>query len=711
MQKINIKDLQNQDGNYIRYFQGDITNKLQQVKLTQGISGWEKVRAYTIMPKYNADKLPIENRPSGFANSTDPTLCLILEENRTEYKSANKADMRTKEILFQILFGLYQANATVGISLNSTDTYGKNIYLKPEKKTMHFALQIQNENQYDYFTFESDNTVLIAPQTVQTDANPNLTKIQEYFSEDTEWYGIDSWGSKFLEALGKPDQDYGSGIPWGLNLAFFHPIFKQFYKGEKTKDELPTDTFIFKYGHQRDWLKQDTKVVSEIDNIMKETKQEVEDALKQEKTYKLEEFKDEINGLLKLWDDSGKLTNSNEDQTKVKNELKQLYKSFKNKYSENQVQDLGVLQPFTTNTVANVLLDIDEFNPNVHRATVTEEPYRTRGHVAVFLFLIGKISNPILMEKFQSNWNSAMNINKVSESLYATDWSGRFYAEFGNDTENSYTVIESIFNYFDQEFRGAQKKIEKLREKYAALKKQYDDAQRIIDAQTDRATQNVLLNEKLNAAKDVLDTLDATNINAKESEANNALDEATTEAKGWQNVVDNAQQEQTRLGNNRTRLGNIKTEFNNVNSELSAFRAYYSGKDWNALNDQLVDIANLNSSEFATKMTAFELKLENIKSEITAMEKELAEEREKADALPDVDDRFDTKSITKKSELSDYLKSNSDIFKDENIDVENILLDNIVKDQRKVTGLLHAIWGKEQNNTQAIVRGLNMADL
>jgi len=699
MRKIDIENLKTQNGNYIRYFQGDITNKLQQVKLTQSISGWEKVKAYTIMPKYDVGKLPIENKPEGFAASTDPTLCLILEENWTEYNNANKADMRTKEILFQILFGLYQANATVGISLNSADPYGKNIYVKPETKTMHFALQIQNEDQYDYFTFESNHTVLIAPLTVVTDANPELTKIHEFFSEDMAWYGTDSWGSKFLNALEKPDQDYGSGIPWGLNLAFFHPIFQQFYKGEKKKNELHPDTFIFENGHRKNWLEQTNKDTAIRDENMKEAKKEVEDALKQEKTYKLEDFETVVKSLLTKYEilsdnvrNKSVYPNTNTDQTRLANDIKYEYEKILNIVKTENV-NVGKITIFAPNEILEQNMKKIELKPWTNWSNIDYNI--ARGYIMVLLSLIAKIT------KLNVDWMLSSN-NNVENTIM----------DFSANYTSLQPQFERIYNAYYNFFLGAQKKIEELRKKYDALEKQYDETKKIIDAQTDRAKQNVLPYEKLNAAKDVLDTVDPTNIDTKEQEAKDALDAATEEANGWQKVANNAKQEQTRLSNNRTRLGSIKTNFNNVNSELSKFTKQYPGKDWNALNTELEKIASVNSSEFDTKMTAFESKLSDLDSEISEMQNELATEMEQADALPDVYRNFDIPtSITKKSELLNYLNSNLDLFKDENVDAENISVDIIAQDQRKVTGLLHAIWGKQNNNTQAIVRGLNMADL
>ena len=167
-----------------------------------------------------------------------------------------------------------------------------------------------------------------------------MEQLQELIQKNTD-SNLNKYATEF-----KNNADFGGGIPWGLSLALFLPMFHRFYTGEKESSQISGYAMKIEDGHENNWSAKKPNV-TQIDTIYDDAKREIETALKQEKTYKLEDFKNEITALLNLWDQTKTNNNYKEsDQESARDEsiaeLQRIYTNFRNIYKDtNAVQNLG----------------------------------------------------------------------------------------------------------------------------------------------------------------------------------------------------------------------------------------------------------------------------------------------------------------------------------------------------------------------------------
>lgn len=697
-------DLKTKYGNKIRYYNVNITEKLQQVKLTRGMAGWENPIEYTIVPQADITDLPNDNRPKWLTKKED-ILCLVFAD---EVRAYEPKDTKNTEILFQILFGLYQANTTYGITLDPTAQYNMLFGIKDEKKRVAFALQIFNDDAYDYFEFETNQVVLIEPDKTDFDKQANFNRnLVEFLEQDDQLEKsspqAQQWSKSFLKALQESKQDYGSGIEWGLNLALFHPIFQDFYKGEKKRAEIPVDTFIFANGHRKDWFKDlSAHVTTERDRITRETKDEVDRLVKQAKTYKLEDFRNIVLSLLTKYDKLSNETtrdtdypNENDVMYALSAELQDDFTSILNVLKgERKIDGLGTIPTFTKlqDTLADPLAK-DTITP----WGVRNIDYgRARGYTIVLLSIIGKI---VKDGKFQLSTNSSKETTLMTE----------INAKRGFDETKWNTDFNSVFVVFDDQFRGAANKLKLLKDRYNNLLTEYN----VVNTKMTTSgyeRQYLLPKQNLDDAKVLVRTLNESNVLAQESTVDAKLKEVENDADRWRLALAQSKSEQVIIDKAGADLSDAQNEWNNLKTEYQReTTTVYGGAD-----PKWPDISVLiTTNTFNEEVASFNKSLEDIRNnKIKTLQLEIEKLKEDADKLPLVDStRFDIPNFTKKTELINYFTKNSNPFQGVNTNVDPAWIEDIAKDNKRLTGLLHAIWGQENNNSQAVVRGLNMAIL
>lgn len=668
--------------------------RVQQLKLTRDISDWKQAKSYTIVDK---NKLKI-----------------FYKSDYSKYQDIDLNTQNIPEVWMQLIFALYEANAKYGISLDfsSNATNYFKVKKRDAKEQISLCLGLPTTpKKYDVFTFQTDYDVVIDPQSIGTKQDPSLEQLQQLIKQNKD-SNLNKYAAEFRNKA-----DFGGGIPWGLSLALFLPIFQTFYTGEKEASQISGYVMKIEDGHEDNWLTKKLNV-TQIDKIYDDAKREIETALKQEKTYKLEDFKDEVTALLDLWDQ----TKTNPDykesnQTDAKDnsitDLKRIYTNFRGKYKDtNTVKNLGILRPFTTSSAKDVLVDSATFNPQPFSTSTTfntvETEWRTRGHIALFLFIIAKITNPSLVTAFENQTDTNKNMTEVAKKLYEVGYTG-VSVTFAKAQEDQYTCISDIFKLFDNQFRGAANKLKLLKDRYNNLLTEYNAANTKMTT-SGYQRQYPLPKQNLDAAKALVDSLNESNVLAQESAVDAKLKQVEKDAGLWKASLTSADLEHTRIKTLQKNLDDLKAEWANLKTDYQkeALIAYAeSDPVWPVLQTVI------DASDFAKEVDTFNQTLQDIhNNKIKTLQLEIEKLKEDADKLPLVDStRFDIPNFTKKTELINYFTKNSNPFQGVNTNIDPAWIEDIAKDNKRLTGLLHAIWGQENNNSQAVVRGLNMAIL
>lgn len=680
--------------------EAELIARVQQLKLTRDISDWKQAKSYTIVDK---NKLKI-----------------LYKSDYSKYQNIDLKTQNIPEVWMQLIFALYEANAKYGISLDSSSNATN--YFKVKKRDAKEQISLclglpTTPKKYDVFTFQAEYDIIIDPQSIKTKQDPSLEQLQELIKQNKD-SDLNKYATEF-----KNNADFGGGIPWGLSLALFLPMFQRFYTGEKESSQISGYAMKIEDGHENNWSVEQPNG-TQIDTIYDDAEREIETALKQEKTYKLEDFKNEITALLDLWDQTKSDVDYKEsDQTNAKDtsiaELKRIYENFRTKYKDTTtVKDIGLLQPFTTSSVEDVLVNIEKFDPQPYsggtgvgkfRTNVVETEWRTRGHIAVFLFIIGKIAEPLLVTAFENQKDTNQNMIKVAKNLYQTTKGTSIKVRFNQTQEEKYTSMGEIFKLFDDQFRGAANKVKDLKARYNNLLVEYNAANKTIQL-VERQSKFVLPTTNLQNAKDLTQTLTETSSAADINNAEKALDTANMDVPLWQNAASVALNQQRIIDAAKADLKKGQDEWNKLKTEYQKEK----GTAYGGADPKWPDISVLiTTNTFNEEVASFNKSLEDIRNnKIKTLQLEIEKLKEDADKLPLVDStRFDIPNFTKKTELINYFTKNSNPFQGVNTNVDPAWIEDIAKDNKRLTGLLHAIWGQENNNSQAVVRGLNMAIL
>jgi hypothetical protein len=452
-----------------------------------------------------------------------------------------------KTILFQLLFGLYVANSTYGINPTNMDEF--KVEELSSKTEMIFALEAGGD--YDVFKLETQHRVVLQYKSFGVATNLETGKIADIFKTLLK---SDFAGKLLLDDLSDPKQDYGTGIEWGVNLALFHPYFKEFYAGETTAK--PQNALIFENGHQPIWLK-----ISDKDA----RKAAQEKIYAEGKTYTLDQFKDVIKELLEWWDTttSTAFDDTEEDlYNQSVEKLTEIYGDFRDIYTENEVKGMGKLTYFSDYTTTifvttykdNILVPKAKFSPKPTTGATgySEIGPRTRGYISVFLSIISLITG----KKYYQNMTS------VDAAL----------ASSNNFKETAFPNIQVVFDSFNKHFRGAEVAIKALQTEYDALKSTYDRYNTII--QKFRADKHTLDETKLKDAGGLINSLDITNYSAKESAAKTALEEAKKEEGVWKAEAEASKKESTVYEGLKKESDDLIAKYNNALAEYQTYGTY-----------------------------------------------------------------------------------------------------------------------------------------
>lgn len=496
--------------------------RVQQLKLTRDISDWKQAKSYTIVDK---NKLKI-----------------FYKSDYSKYQDIDLNTQNIPEVWMQLIFALYEANAKYGISLDfsSNATNYFKVKKRDAKEQISLCLGLPTTpKKYDVFTFQTDYDVVIDPQSIGTKQDPSLEQLQQLIKQNKD-SNLNKYAAEFRNKA-----DFGGGIPWGLSLALFLPIFQTFYTGEKEASQISGYVMKIEDGHEDNWLTKKLNV-TQIDKIYDDAKREIETALKQEKTYKLEDFKD---------------------------------------------------------------------------------------------------------------------ANKVK-------------------------ALKARYNDLLVKYNAANKTIQLVK----------------------RQSKFVLPTTNLQNAKDLTQTLTEASSAADINDAEKALDTADMDVPFWENASNVALNQQTIIDTAKANLKKGQDEWNKLKTEYQKEK----GTAYGGADPKWPDISVLiTTDKFDEDVAAFNKSLEDIhNNKIKTLQLEIEKLKEDADKLPLVDStRFDIPNFTKKTELINYFTKNSNPFQGVNTNIDPAWIEDIAKDNKRLTGLLHAIWGQENNNSQAVVRGLNMAIL
>jgi hypothetical protein len=651
-----------------------IIAKVQQLKLTKDVPLWAHPTHYTVEP------------------GAKPKLSLYYAENPSDYRRPEIGSWTTTneftvpEIWFQIVFALYEANAKYGISFTSTEAYTELFRVKKTstKQTLKFALGSFN-NKYDYFEVETAYRVLIDPPTIEKKTNPFLTQLSDLVTVNDP---------KFAKEFNQKNPDFGGGIPWGLSLALFHPVFKDYYKGEQTGTPAG-DVMFIQNGHSKNWL--DAGVRSNekaIDDLYVRTETEVRGYLKQEKTYKLEDFKDIITSLLDLYKEADQTTTT---KNQMITSLKDVYSKLQTKHDSNlNVENLGEIKYFTT--AKDTLISKDKFTPAPNGSTGTYDKGRAKGFVVLMLHIIGQIT------KQTSSSNFAFS-SKIATKLGTDISSGWNFDESANLA--NFTLIITAF---DDYFRGAANKVKALQDRYSNLLAEYNAANTKMTT-SGYERRYPLPKQNLDDAKALVDSLNESNVLAQESAVDAKLKQVEKDAETWRLALAKSQSEQVIIDKAGADLSDAQNEWNKLLKEFKT----ETGSDYTKPNPSWPDINDMikapNPTDFTTQASLFDTRVKSIRTlEIKNLRAEIEAARNAKDALPKITiSNFGSNilNIAKKSDLKARVNKESDAafaLAKENVDA-------ISNDPVLLEGLLHALWGKDNNNKQAVTAGLFRAFL
>lgn len=155
--------------------------------------------------------------------------------------------------LFQLLFQLFVANAEYGLVYETRlDPNLIHVYNTP--KTLVYQIKL-TDDKYDTFHVPVDYTIKFqglytkGGQSGKLDL-PNISKAFPFDLPKTFKDDADSL------SFGLPDS-----MSWGIEMALYHPLFRDYYKGELVRD--PNAYFIYEKGHTPDFPQQDTTTMDE----------------------------------------------------------------------------------------------------------------------------------------------------------------------------------------------------------------------------------------------------------------------------------------------------------------------------------------------------------------------------------------------------------------------------------------------------------------
>ena len=644
--------------------------RVQQLKLTRDISDWKQAKSYTIVDKTK--------------------LKIFYKSDYSKYQDIDLNTQNIPEVWMQLIFALYEANAKYGISLDFSSN-AKN-YFKVKKRDTKEQISLclglpTTPKKYDVFTFQTDYDVVIDPQSIETKQDPSLGALQELIKKNTD-SNLNKYATEF-----KNNADFGGGIPWGLSLALFLPMFHKFYTGEKESSQISGNAMKIEDGHENNWsVKQPN--VTQIDTIYDDAKREIETALKQEKTYKLEDFEDIVRSLLDLYKEADRYTTK--DPTNMKQTLKDIYSKLQTKHDNNpNVKNLDEIKYFTT--AKDTLISKDTFDPEPNGSWGNYDKGRAKGFVVLMLHIIGQITK-------QSSSSNFVFLSKVATQL------GNDINATGNFNESANVAnFNLIITAFDDYFSVAANKLKELKDRYNNLLTEYNDTNTKMTTAYQR--QYPLPKQNLDDAKALVDLLNEKNVLAQQSTVDAKLKQVEKDAATWTTTLAQLKSEQDRINKAGADLSDAQNEWNKLVEEFKT----ETGLDYTEPNPSWPDINNMikasNPTDFTTQASLFDTSVKSIRTlEIKKLRDKIDADKTAKDALPKIHTpNFGSNIVTiaKKSELKARVNKETDPAfapAKENVDV-------ISGDPILLEGLLHALWGKENNNKQAVTAGLFRAFL
>lgn len=453
-------------------------------------------------------------------------------------------------ILFQLLFGLYVANSKYGFNPTSVGDFQVK---KEVKHTMVFALE--SGGDYDVFTFETEHHVVLDyPITAaETKQDLDTTAIANTFSVLLDKTPA---GQRLKAQLSDVKQDYGTGMPWGPNLALFHPFFYSYYSGEATtKLAGIADEMI--YLHEPKWTM--------LEKTLQDARsKEVEDAFKSVKTYKLEDFKDVIQNLLAIYkkledNPATHYPNKYATMNELSKELQEEYQSILTVLNGNYtVVGLGNIPTFTSGADELVAYLPDKKITPWGSSGQNIDHGRAKGYVIILLSIIGKIVS-------NSNYFISSDSTKEIEVMNVIN------GVYGFDPLKWKTDFEKIYKNYDDYFNSSKNAIQKLRDDYTVLETTYNTYQKSI---VFRADKHPLLKTKLDDANRLIKDLTDSNFTTNEATARQALVAAQGDQSEWKRQAEASVAEQKQYDAIKSRLDALQKEYNDTKTAYDRYESY-----------------------------------------------------------------------------------------------------------------------------------------